>query len=90
MLLAELASNTFDYSGILIAILGMVGTMTGSYFSNRKSQALISYRLESLEKKVEVHNHFAERMFKIEQDQAVINEQLKNTDKRISELEKGV
>ena len=39
--------------GILIAVLSLLGTLGGSYFSNRKSSALIAYRLEELEKKVD-------------------------------------
>lgn len=82
--------ESVDFTSIFVAIMSMVGTMSGVYFSNRKSQALISYRLECLEKKVEVHNHFAERMYKIEENQAIINEQLKNVDKRICDIEKAV
>lgn len=36
-------------SEIIIALLSLVGTLVGSYFANRKSTALIAYRLEQLE-----------------------------------------
>lgn len=79
-----------DYTSIFVAFLSLTGTLAGSYFSNRKSQTMIAYRLEQLEQKVEVHNHFAERMYKIEENQAIINEQIKNTDRRLTDIEKAV
>ncbi len=38
---------------IIIAALALVGTLAGSYFSNRKNNALIEYRLQQVERKVE-------------------------------------
>lgn len=47
--------------GILIAVLSLLGTLGGSYFANKKSSALIAYRLEELEKKVDKHNSVIEK-----------------------------
>lgn len=44
------------------ALLGFLGT----YIANRKQTALIAYRLEMLEKKVDKHNNLVERMYKVE------------------------
>ena len=52
---------------IITGVLSLVGTLSGSYLSNRKTTALISYRLERLEKKVEKHNNLVERMVAVEQ-----------------------
>lgn len=38
---------------IVIALLALLGTLAGSYFSNRKNNALIEYRLQQVERKVE-------------------------------------
>lgn len=38
---------------IIIAALALIGTLAGSYFSNRKNNALIEYRLQQVERKVE-------------------------------------
>lgn len=64
-------------SEIIIAILSFIGTMAGS-FSGMK---LMSYRIEQLEKKVDKHNNFAERIPLIEEKIAVANH-------RISDLER--
>ncbi|MCR5369237.1 MAG: hypothetical protein K6E83_00830 [Clostridium sp.] len=51
---------------LLVALIGALGSFGGVYYSNRKSQALIAYRLEELEKKVDKHNNLVERMFALE------------------------
>ena len=38
----------------------------GVYISNRKQAALVAYRLEKLEEKVDKHNNVVERMYKLE------------------------
>lgn len=45
----------------------MVGTLAGAYLANRKSSALIAYRLDKLEEKVDKHNSVIERTFKLEE-----------------------
>ena len=40
-------------SDIIIALLALAGSLAGTYFSNRKNNALISYRLEQVERKVD-------------------------------------
>lgn len=79
---------TIDWSSIGVAIIALIGTLTGSYLSNRKSQILIAYRLEQLEKKVDKHNSVIERTFKLEETEAVQNEQIKVINHRIDDLEK--
>lgn len=41
-------------------------SLLGVYFANRKSSALIAYRLQELEKKVDKHNQVVERTFVLE------------------------
>lgn len=61
---------------IIVALLSLAGTFIGS-FSGMK---LMSYRIEQLEKKVEKHNNFAQRM-------PVVEEQIKVINHRIDDLE---
>ena len=72
---------------IIVAVLAMLGTMSGAYFANRKSTALIAYRLEQLEDKVNRHNSVIERMFALESRMDVDEEKLKVANNRISDLE---
>ena len=73
---------------IIVAIISLIGTLAGSYFSNRKSQVLIAYRLEQLEGKVQAHNNLIERTYKLEEQAAVHEEKIKVANARISDLEK--
>ena len=68
---------------VIVAILSLAGTLAGSYFSQRKTTALVVYRLEELEKKVDKHNSFIERQYKTE-------EKMENVFKRIDLLERKV
>lgn len=72
---------------IIVGILSLIGTLAGTYFANRKSSALIAYRLELLEKKVGKHNSVVERTFKLEEQTAVIEEKIKVANHRIEDLE---
>lgn len=63
-------------ANIIIAICGCVGSIIGSFGGFR----LISYRVEQLEKKVDKHNNFAERL-------PVVEEQIKVINHRIGDLE---
>lgn len=46
----------------ITAILGFLGT----FLSNREQTAIVAYRIEELEKKVNKHNNLIERMYKAE------------------------
>lgn len=72
---------------IIVAVLSLVGTLTGAYFANRKSAALLGYRLEQLEKKVDRHNQVIERTYKLEEDVAVLKTEDKRQNERLKELE---
>lgn len=73
---------------IAIAILSLIGTLAGAYFANRKSSALIAYRLEQLENKVNKHNNLIERTFKLEEQTALQDAELKRVNHRLEDLEK--
>lgn len=48
------------------ALITGILSLCGVYFSNRKSAALIEYRLKQLEDKVNKHNSVVERTFMLE------------------------
>lgn len=73
---------------IVIAIISMVGTMSGAYFANRKSTALVAYRLEQLEKKQDIHNGVIDRVYKLEKGVALNKEDIKVANHRIEDLER--
>ena len=66
--------------------LALLGTLAGSYFANRKSAALIAYRLEELEKKVQAHNNQVERTNNLEERTELPEEKIKVAKHRIDDL----
>lgn len=61
-----------DWTSIICAVVALLGTAIGSYSGLR----LTSYRVEQLEKKVDKHNRFAERVPIMEEQIKVINHRL--------------
>jgi hypothetical protein len=71
---------------IIVGVLSLIGTLAGSYGGMR----LMSYRLEQLEKKVEKHNNYAERVPILEEQMKVANHRISDTERLIEEIrEKG-
>lgn len=73
---------------IIVALLSLAGTLVGSFFAQRKSSALIAYRLQELEQKVQAHNNLVERMYKVEERTEIQEEKIKVANHRIEDLEK--
>lgn len=72
---------------IIVALITGAFSFLGVYFSNRKNAAIIEVRLENLEHKVEAHNHLVERMYAVEERQAITDEKIKVANHRIDDLE---
>lgn len=72
---------------IIVAVLALVGTLSGAYLANRKSSALIAYRLEELEKRVQAHNNLVERTYHLEEKAEVQEERIRVINHRIDDLE---
>ncbi len=74
---------------IIVALITGGLSLLGVYLANRKSQALVEYRLSELQKQVEKHNQIIERTYSLEERMAVTEEKIKVADHRISDLEGG-
>lgn len=72
---------------IIVAVLSLVGTLVGAYLSHRKSAALVTYRLEQLEKKVDIHNSVIERTYHLEEQAALAEAEFKRVNHRLENLE---
>ena len=74
--------------GIAVALIGLAGSALGSILGVLASAKLTSYRLEQLEKKVEVHNKVIDRVYKLEERTELQEEKIKVANHRIEDLEK--
>ena len=71
-------------AAIVASVLSFLGVVLTVYVGNSKTQ----YRIEQLEKKVEKHNTVIERTYKLEEQEAVIEEKIKVANHRLDDLEK--
>ena len=53
-------------STIIVALVSFAGTVIGTIGGIMATNKLVTYRLEQLEKKVDLHNNAVERLFKVE------------------------
>lgn len=66
---------------VIVAILALIGTLAGSYFSNNKNTAIMDEKIKDLKKDIETlsdrvnrHNNLVERM-------AIVEEHIKMSEK---------
>jgi hypothetical protein len=74
-------------AAIAVAAISLVGNLVGSFLAHKKSTAIIVYRIDELEKKVQKHNNLIERTFQLEKRCEVIEEKIKVANHRIEDLE---
>lgn len=72
---------------IVVGILSLFGTLIGSLSGILTANKLTNYRIEQLEKKVEKHNNVLERVYDLEKNEAVIQEEMDVVNHRIKDLE---
>ena len=72
---------------IITGAVAIVVCMLNNYFQNRKSTALIEYKIDELSKRVDKHNSLVERTYKLEETVSVIEEKIKVENHRIEDLE---
>ena len=75
---------------IVVALITGGLALLGTYISNSKSAALIAYRIEQLEIKVNRHNNVIERTYKLEERTELQEEKIKVANHRIEDLERKV
>lgn len=68
---------------IIVGLLSLLGTLAGSFGGMR----LMTYRIEQLEKRVDKHNNVIERTYKLEEKDAVQDEQIKVANHRLADIE---
>lgn len=75
---------------VLVALIGLGGSCVGSLVGIVCSAKLSNYRIEQLEKKVDRHNNLVEKMYKVEQEQAVFSTTISGIDHRLKTLESNI
>ena len=65
---------------VVVAVISLIGTLCGTFGGIMTSNRLTGYRIEQLEKKVEKHNNLIERVYRLEDNDKLL-------DQRIGQLE---
>ena len=76
-----------DWATIVVGVLAFIGTLVGAYCSNNKTVALVTYRLQALEKKVEQHNKVVERMSVAENEIKAIKKEMEKVEVEVHDFE---
>lgn len=66
---------------LIVSILSLIGTLSGAYLANKRTTALIAYRIEQLEEKVNKHNNVIERTYLLEKQEALLEEKIEQLEK---------
>ena len=66
---------------IIVAALALIGTLVGTFGGIVTANKLTTYRIEQLEKKVDKHNGVIERVFNLEKQEAILEEEIAHLQK---------
>lgn len=69
--------------GIIVALLALIGTLSGSFLGVITANKLVNYRIEQLEIKVDKHNNLIERMYRCEEDILLLKKDKENIEEKI-------
>ena len=72
---------------LITSVCSLCGSLVAVYFSNRKNNAIIEYKIKQLEETVNKHNMFAEDIGEIAKHNAVVDEKKSVINHRLSDLE---
>lgn len=79
-----------DWNVVIATAITAIFAFAGVYYSNRKSAAIQEYRLEQLEKKVDTHNRFGDRIVLLEQFKVLQEQRNKQVQEDIDGLKERV
>lgn len=75
-------------SSIITGIVALATCLITQGVANRKTTALIEFKLDELTKRVDKHNNVIERTYKLEEQTALQDEKIKVANHRIDDLER--
>ena len=74
-------------SAAVTAVVTLAVCLINNHYQMSRTNALIAYRLEQLEKKVDKHNNLVERMYAVEESTALQGEEINRHKERLRALE---
>lgn len=77
-------------ASIIVAVIQSKSQHNAMLQTLKEQNALVTYRMDQLEQKVDKHNHLVDRMYAVEQEQTLQGEKLKVANHRLDDLENKV
>lgn len=74
-------------SSIITGVVALATCLITQGVANRKTTALIEFKLDELTKRVDRHNNVIERTYKLEEQTALQDEKIRVANHRIADLE---
>lgn len=74
-------------SSIITGVVALATCLITQGVANRKTTALIEFKLDELTKRVDKHNNVIERTYKLEEQTALQGEKIRVVNHRIDDLE---
>lgn len=72
---------------VIASLISALGSALGTFLGILVNSRLTNFRIEQLEKKVDKHNQVIDRVYELEKRDAVVEEEMKVANHRISDLE---
>ena len=72
---------------LIVALISLVGTLAGTFGGIMTSNKLTGYRIQKLEEQVSKHNNLVERVFRLEDNDKLLEEKISVANHRIADLE---
>lgn len=73
---------------LISAGAAIIVCVISNYYQNKKTTALMEYKIDQLTKKVELHNNAITRLYEVEKRLGIDEEKIKVANHRIDDLEK--
>lgn len=73
---------------VLVALITLAGSAVGTFAGILVNSKLTNHRLSQLEKKVDQHNKVIDRVYRLEEQESVMEEKIRDSNHRIDGLEK--
>jgi len=72
---------------VIVALISLLGTLFGTFGGILTSNKLTVYRIAQLEEQVKKHNNVVERVYRLEDNDKLLEEKIKMANNRIADLE---
>lgn len=72
---------------VIVSLISALGSALGTFAGIMVNSKITNFRIEQLEKKVDMHNQVIDRVYELEKHDAVLSEEMKVANHRISDLE---